>query len=155
MRTRFYKGTNIYHKTNCPQSIENVRQSIDSYVLADRVVPSFKESIPSIIHVKDILKMITGEDFSANETKYIRHLAKEKLFNTTKRTIIQLVEFAEKLKNEHNWEINYDFFEGILTSIVLFPPWSRNVHRSYPNHLIVDATFSEENIRLTSCLKRH
>lgn len=96
--------------------------------------------------------MLTEEEFTTNEAKYIRHLAKGMFFNTKKGTLGQLVEFAEKLKNDHKWELNYDFFEGTLASIILFPPWARNFIKCYPNPIIVDATFSEEDIRFTSCV---
>ncbi len=145
------KGTNLNHKINCSHSIQNIRDSLDPHALAERISDSFKESMPSINQVKNILKIISGKDFTKNESKYIRHLAKGIFFNHTKGSLGQLIDLAEKFKNEHNWELNYDFFEGTLTAIILFPPWARKVLKSYPNPLIVDATFSKEDIRFTTC----
>lgn len=146
------KGTNINHNAKCSHFISNIKESLDPHVLAKRIMYLFNESMPTINQVLNTLHIITDNEFTANEAKYIRHLSKEIFFNTTKDTMNKLVEFAEILKNEHHWELNYDFFEGVLTSIIMFPPWSKNVLKAYPNPLIVDATFSKENIRFTSCV---
>ena len=44
------------------------------------------------------------------------------------------------------------FTDGILSSIVLFPPWSENLIKYYHNPMIVDATFSNENLRFISAV---
>ena len=146
------KGTCINHKIDCAQSITQIRESLDPHVLSKRILYLFNESKPSINQVINTLQIITDHDFTRNEAKYIRQLAKSLFFNTTKDSLNKLVELANKLKNEHNWDLNYDFFNGILTSIILFPPWAKNILRAYPNPLIVDATFSRENLRFTSCV---
>ena len=38
-----------------------------------------------------------------------------------------------------------EFVDGMLASIILFPPWFENLIKYYYNPLIVDATFSAEN----------
>lgn len=145
------KGTNLNH-ANCSQVIANIKESFDSHVLAKRIMYLFKESMPTINQVMNTLHAKNDNEFSHNEAKYIRHLSKGLFLNTAKDEMNKLFDLAEKLRNEHHWEVNFDFFEGDLTSIILFPPWSRNVLRAYPNPFIVDATFSRENIRFTSCI---
>ena len=43
-----------------------------------------------------------------------------------------------------------EFTNGMIFSLILFPPWSSHLLKFYHNPLIVDATFTCENLRFIS-----
>lgn len=50
----------------------------------------------------------------------------------------------------HNWKFEMEFFEGMLALLILFPPWAEQMLKFYYDTLIVDATFSLDNLRFIS-----
>ena len=46
-------------------------------------------------------------------------------------------------------EIHVEYIENMISAIVLFPPWADNVLKYYHSPLIVDATWTDEDLRFT------
>ena len=64
-------------------------------------------------------------------------------------TIPQLLKFCDSLSNVHNWKYHTEYIDQMISAIILFPPWAENVTKHYHSPLIVDATFTAEDLRFT------
>ena len=58
------------------------------------------------------------------------------------KTISQLIHFCQVLVSTYQKKFDMDCIDGMLASIILFPPWSQNLIKYFYSPLIVDATFS-------------
>ena len=105
-----------------------------------------------MVEVKNAIKCFNEEEFSVSELKYIKKLAKKHYFKGSTTTISQLVQFCNELMSTHNWKFDIQFIEGMIASLILFPPWAENLIKYFCNPLIVDATFSIENLRFISAV---
>lgn len=124
----------------------------DAKYISKKILPLFNDRSPSINEIKSAIQCFNEETFSNSELKYIKKLAKKQFFKGLTTTISQLIDYCKTLVSEHKWKFDMQFTDGILSSIVLFPPWSENLIKYYHNPMIVDATFSNENLRFISAV---
>lgn len=147
-----FKGTCLNHKIDCPNCVLNLSQTKDPKFISKQILPLFEEKSPSLNEIKSAIKCFNSEEFSRTELKYIKKLAKKHFFKEATSTISQLIKFCQELVEIHNWKLDLDFIEGMLSSIILFPPWAKSLIQYYHDPLIVDATFSCENLRFISAV---
>lgn len=146
------KGTCLEHQQNCPNEISNCDHTRDAKYISKKILPLFNERSPSINEIRSAIQCFNNENFSISELKYIKKLAKKSYFKNSTTAISQLIDFCKNLVSEHNWIFDLQFSDGILASIVLFPPWANNLIKYYHNPVITDATFSIENLRFISAV---
>ena len=144
------QSTCLDHKANCANSISSVDDTKNPKYISKQILPLFEDHIPSLCEIKSAIRCFNHNDFSTSELKYIKKLAKMEFFHGATTPISQLVEFCQNLMTKHNWKFEMEFFEGMLTSLILFPPWAEQMLKFYHDPLIVDATFSTENLRFIS-----
>ena len=142
--------TSLFHKDNCPNSIKNLNDTKDPKTIAKQILPLFTERFPSLCEIKNAIQCFNGNEFSKSELKYIKKLAKLQFFKDATTTISQLVEYCQNLVKTHNWKFDIEFQEGMVSSLILFPPWAEHLLKFYHDPLIVDATFTIENLRFIS-----
>ena len=140
-------STCLTHKPDCPNSIACAQNTKSFRFLATQILPLFENKIPTLDDVRQCLKCSYKEDFTKEQIKYIRRLAKTLFFHKSSDIIPEITKFCENLVSVHQWKYHVEFFESMITAIVLFPPWVRDVLPYYHSPLIVDATFSNENLR--------
>lgn len=112
------KGTCLNHKVNCSNCISYLSNTKNAKFISKQIVHLFQEKSPSINEIK----YFNNEEFSLSELKYIKKLAKKQYFLGATTTISQLVQFCQNLVSTHYWKFDMQFIEGMISSIVLFPP---------------------------------
>lgn len=144
------QSTCLHHQANCPNIISNIQDTKNPKFIAKQILPLFKERFPSLCEIKSAIQCFNGNDFSKSELKYIKKLAKLEFFHDATTTISQYIDYCQNLRNTHNWQFQIEFVDGMIASLILFPPWAAQLLQFYHNPLIVDATFTCENLRFIS-----
>ncbi|KAK8900070.1 hypothetical protein M9Y10_002393 [Tritrichomonas musculus] len=117
------QSTCLHHQANCPNIISNIQDTKNPKFIAIQILPLFKERFPSLCEIKSAIQCFNGNDFSKSELKYIKKLAKLDFFHDATTTISQLVDSCQNLRNTHNWQFQIEFVDGMIASLILFPPW--------------------------------
>lgn len=120
------KGTCLEHQDNCPNSIANVDQTKDPKYLSKQILPLFEKGSPSLNEIKNTIQCFNNQNFTTSELKYIKKLAKKHFFKGASSILSQLIEFCKNLVSVHNWKFDMEFVDGMLATIILFPPWFEN-----------------------------
>ena len=140
------KSTFIFHKSGCNYDPNNLMLSDDAKIQAEKVLFLFNEKIPSTSNIRDVLYGLGYKDLTNNRIQYIKTLCKESIYHGAKDTFSQIFQYCESLK-KHGWIIEYEFFQGFLSTITVFPPWAHLLVSYYCNPTIVDCTFSKQKLR--------
>lgn len=136
------KATCLHHLSDCPYSRENSEICEEPKVLAEKAADLFLTGNPTTETFQIFLEKLTGNSYSLEHVKYIKKLAKAIHFNNIKCPISQLIDFCQDLQTNQKWKFDMEFHEGTLASIILFPPWAKQMIKYYCDPLITDATFS-------------
>ena len=139
--------TNLYHLPNCKYDARNKDLLNDADFLSNLIVPLFDEANPSIYVIKKLLESHGIDDISVEKIKYIKKLAKNKIFENKKDSISQLFQFISTKLKEEGWSYDLEFSNGFLVTIILFSPFAAQLIKYYGDPYIVDATFSSEKLR--------
>ena len=143
------KSTCLDHINAC-QYNPKVNQFLDDpQIQAQKVLFMFENKIPSISNIKDVLHALGVTNISKNRLEYVKMLCKEIIFSGAKDSFSQVYHYCDKLKN-NGWKIEYDFEQGFLTTISVFPPWAPVLISYYGNPIQVDLTFSKQKLRFNT-----
>ena len=143
------KQSNDKHKIDCPNTVSSVDNTRDPKVIAQRILPLFNKKHPSTLDIRNAIRCFNQVEFTDGQIKYIKKLAKAMALLEPKDTIQRLMIICEKLSHVHRWKVHVEYIENMISAIVLFPPWADNVLKYYHSPLIVDATWTDEDLRFT------
>lgn len=143
--------TNLCHSSNCMYDINNSDSKLNEIdSLINLIIPLFDEENPSIYSIRKLLESHGYNDLSNDRLKYVKRLAKTKIFEGSKDNISQLVHYIKTKLKEEGWTYDLEFSNGFLVTIMLFSPYAPQLIKYYGNPYVVDATFSSEKLRLHS-----
>ena len=100
----------------------------------------------SVFSTTELIKLLaihySNQQFTKSEVKYIQRIIHSYRKNPT-ILLNQCLEYAK-----FGWNIITDFKNGMLDSILLFPPNLVNLMKYYPSPIIADATFTSDDYRI-------
>ena len=64
----------------------------------------------------------------------------------------EIVNFCSSLSSK-NWNCLQFFEDGMLETILLFPPWLKRLMKHYSSPIIVDATFTTDQYRIYTSIQ--
>ena len=136
----------LTHKQDCPNAITN-NDTTDPHYIAKRISRLFRGRAPTIEEIRNAIQYFNNSEFSHNQLKYIKQLARLNYLQNVTDPIEQCIDFCKTLANIHGWTYDIKLEKGLIVAITLFPPWAESLIRNYHSPLIVDATFTQEDLR--------
>ena len=139
--------TCLIHKQDCSNSTSNLNLTTDPRTLASKIAHLFESENPSIDTIKNCIRTFNKALLSESDLKYIKKLAREEYYGSSADKMGQLVCFCQNLSETHNWKFKMEFVEGMISSLILIPPWATHLITYFHSPFITDAKFSSENLR--------